>query len=126
MDSDADGDGKISKDEAPEFLKSFFDRVDANGDGFLDKSEMDAMRNRRGGGPGGAGGSRNLMQFDANKDGKVSKDEVPETMQPFFDRMDQNGDGQIDAAEIAALRSRMGGPGGGPPPGGPPGGSGQE
>ena len=52
MDSDADGDGKVSKDEAPEFLKSFFDRVDGNGDGFLDKSEMDAMRNRRGGGPG--------------------------------------------------------------------------
>ena len=37
-------------------------------------------------------------------------------MQPFFDRMDQNGDGQIDAEEIAAMRSRMGGgPGGAHP-----------
>jgi len=36
MQSDQDGDGKISKDEAPEFMKAFFDRVDANTDGFLD------------------------------------------------------------------------------------------
>ena len=50
MQSDQDGDGKISKDEAPEFMQSFFDRVDTNADGFLDESEIQAMRSRGGGG----------------------------------------------------------------------------
>jgi Ca2+-binding EF-hand superfamily protein len=61
------------------------------------------------------------MQFDKNKDGKVARDEVPEQMQAFFDRMDENHDGFIDKAEIAAMRARyqQGGKGG-PGPGGPP------
>ena len=44
MQSDQDGDGKISKDEAPEFMQQFFDRVDANADGFLDETEIQSMR----------------------------------------------------------------------------------
>jgi HlyD family secretion protein len=56
MSSDKDGDGKISKAEAPEFMQTFFDRVDTSGDGMLDKAEMDAMRRK---GPGGGrSGSR--------------------------------------------------------------------
>lgn len=40
MQSDANGDGKISKDEAPEKLQTRFDRLDANRDGFLDQAEL--------------------------------------------------------------------------------------
>jgi hypothetical protein len=43
---DTDGDGKISREEAPEQMKDRFDTLDANGDGFLDQSDFDAMRNR--------------------------------------------------------------------------------
>jgi len=118
MASDKDGDGKISKDEAPEFMQTFFDRVDTNGDGALDKAEMEAMRQRRGSG-GGRGGSRNLMQFDKNGDGKVSKEELPAEMQPMIDRADANGDGAVDAAEIEQMRSRFAPGGGGGPTGGP-------
>lgn len=42
-DIDKDKDGKISKDEAPERLKENFDRVDTNGDGFIDAAERRAM-----------------------------------------------------------------------------------
>ena len=40
---DKDGDGKISKAEAPERMVDNWDRVDTNGDGFIDKEERAAM-----------------------------------------------------------------------------------
>lgn len=64
-----------------------------------------------GGRRGGGGGSFDLMQYDADKDGKVSKEEAPEQMQSFFDRLDTNGDGFIDSEEIEAMKARMGGGG---------------
>jgi collagen type III alpha len=63
------------------------------------------------------------MQFDQDGDGKVSKDEAPERMKDFFDRLDGNADGFIDSDEVAAMRQRAGGPGG-PSGGGGPGGDG--
>ena len=57
------------------------------------------------------------MQYDKDGDRKVSREEAPERMQQFFDRMDTNGDGQLDAQEIAEMRKRMEAArqGGGPP-----------
>lgn len=57
MDMDRDGDGKVSREEAPEQMQSFFDRADGNSDGFIDKAEAAALRSRMqgGGGPGGGG-----------------------------------------------------------------------
>lgn len=78
-------------------------------------------------GPGGArsgGGTFSIAQFDTDKDGKVSKAEAPERMQQFFDRVDTNSDGFLDAGEAAEMRRRAAarGPGGpGNAPGGPPG-----
>lgn len=43
---DANGDGKISKDELPERMRERFDRMDTNKDGFIDESEMQAMSRR--------------------------------------------------------------------------------
>ena len=61
---DKDGDGKISKDEAPDRMKDFFDNIDTNGDGFIDKSEQSKMRRPGGGGgrPGGGGGPGGRQQ----------------------------------------------------------------
>jgi multidrug resistance efflux pump len=57
---DLDKDGKLSKDEAPEPMKLFFDNLDKNGDGFADETEMKAAmaamrRMQQPGGPGGPG-----------------------------------------------------------------------
>ncbi|MEX2285502.1 MAG: efflux RND transporter periplasmic adaptor subunit [Planctomycetaceae bacterium] len=54
---DKNGDGKLSKDETNERMQPFFDRLDANKDGFLDKGELSKMgAMRRPGGEGGAAG----------------------------------------------------------------------
>ena len=43
---DANGDGKLSKDEAPERMKENFDRIDSNNDGQLDQEELQRMIRR--------------------------------------------------------------------------------
>ena len=62
MSNDADGDGRVSKEEAPERLQQRFDDIDANGDGYLEESELQQMMqgfgNRQGRGPGSPGGRR--------------------------------------------------------------------
>lgn len=72
-----------------------------------------------GGGPGGGGPRPDLMSNDKDGDGKISREEAPERMAQFFDRMDANSDGFIDAEEIAEARRRREASGGGR--GGPPG-----
>ncbi len=82
-----------------------------------------------GGGPSSKMGSTaefvtRLFQNDKNKDGKLSKDELPEAMQGIFERADTNGDGFIDRKEAEAFAERMrvrGGQGQGNESGGAPG-----
>jgi len=87
-----------------------------------------AGKDRGKGGPGGGRGPLgDWRAMDANKDGKLSKDEAPEPMKAFFDTLDKNGDGFADDKEMSAAMAAMrkmqqggaGGPGG-PGPGGPP------
>ena len=47
FESDTDGDGKISRDEAPERMAPRFDQMDSNGDGFVDRSEIEARFRQR-------------------------------------------------------------------------------
>ena len=45
--ADTDGDAKLSMEEAPQFLKKNFAKIDTNGDGFLDKTELEAWFHRQ-------------------------------------------------------------------------------
>lgn len=132
---DANRDGKIAADEVPEAQRSLFDRLvrnsDANGDKQLSKAEFEAglkpadepkqplagggIPGRRGGAPQGVDPRQQFQRLDANKDGKLSKDELPERMQQNFARLDANSDGSISAEELArggmAMLQRPGAPG---------------
>src|SRR5262245_51683698 len=50
-----------------------------------------------------------IMAFDKNKDGKVTKDELPERMHDLITRGDTNKDGALDKDEIRKLASAPGG-----------------
>jgi EF hand len=49
-----------------------------------------------------------MMAFDANKDGKLSKDEVTDSrLQRLFDRADANHDGVVTEEELTALAAKL-------------------
>ena len=47
-----------------------------------------------------------LERFDANKDGKLQRNEVPEGLAQNFERLDVNGDGALEPGEIAGRGNR--------------------
>jgi acetyl esterase/lipase len=52
-----------------------------------------------------------FTRLDANKDGKVVRDELPENQKPNFGRIDANSDGAISRDELIAYTQRGGGGG---------------
>jgi Ca2+-binding EF-hand superfamily protein len=101
---DKNKDKKISRDELPsQFPPQFFDRLDANHDGFIDEEEFNAIR--RGGGVmmGGPRTGESLVKLlDANTDGKVSRDEFVK-IETLFDVLDKDHDGQLNQEELSGF-----------------------
>jgi hypothetical protein len=48
-----------------------------------------------------------IMAFDKNKDGKVTKDELPDRMHHLLEQGDGNKDGALDKDEIGKLATRL-------------------
>jgi hypothetical protein len=67
------------------------------------------------GGPGGRGRGGlsvdqivdRIMSFDKNKDGKITKDELPERLQNLIEKGDTNKDGALDKDEVKALATKL-------------------
>lgn len=111
---DVDGDLVITKQELRKAIAAL-QQLDADGDGNITLAE--ASPQRRGfdrGRPGGPGGGPDafvdrFMENDANGDGKLTPDEVPERAMPMLRGGDANGDGAIDRAELAQIAENLGG-----------------
>lgn len=57
MSQDANGDGKLARDEVPgPFAERIFERADTNGDGFVDRAELEAFAKSMPARPGGMRG----------------------------------------------------------------------
>lgn len=76
---DVDGDGRVAPEEYLQWLLYAFDRMDRNGDGVLDASEL----------PGGRGKP-------------ISREEQREVILARFARQDADGDGYLSARELMA------------------------
>ena len=138
MSFDANKDGKLSKDELPERMQTVIARYDADKTGSLDKTEIQKLAasrvserpdgrggpEGRGGRPGGRGGPEgrgrggppspedfvsHAMEFDADKDGKLSKAELAKFAEEEFANRGARGGGPGGGF---GGRGRGGGPGG--------------
>lgn len=69
-------------------MTQMFNRLDANEDGVIDVSEL---ANARGG--------RMLTRFDADADGRITREEFDVGLAAAFQAMDKNGDGVVTADE---------------------------
>lgn len=98
---DKNGDGTISRDEAPPRMLQRFDELDANHDGAIDQQELAAMRKGHGKGPAHPG-----ARMDADGDGKVSAAEHADGVEKMFKMMDVDGDGAITEADEKAAREK--------------------
>lgn len=75
---DANGDGKLSKDEVPGFMKERWEFMDSDGDGFLDEKEQEALidkiRRRSDGEGRGRPGRGERREPDRNQDRDRDRD----------------------------------------------------
>jgi len=92
-------------------------------EGLLTDDEFAAFRRAVPAGPGSRQRMADrLAELDANDDGLIQREEVPEQMMRLFDRLDANDDGTLDEQELAAAdQRRRGGRGGQAGRGGQPG-----
>ena len=107
---DANGDGVIDKTEAARAprLAAKFDQLDKNHDGRLDADERPQMQHD---GHGGADGGMHdrMRQLDTDHDGRISSKEAaakPELAQRFA-KLDSNHDGFLDRSDFQAHKQQM-------------------
>lgn len=120
--ADANSDGALSKEEMSAARMKRLESADSDKDGFISANELSEhhiARMREHQDKHFTGFSE---RFDANKDGKVSMDELKNFDPPHFAKADANGDGKLTQDEMKAARSKHHmGMGKGMPHGGPAG-----
>lgn len=94
---DADHDGIISAAEIDAASTSLL-ALDVNHDGTIVAMEMSVRQQTS-----AERVAHMLDEFDTNKDGKLSREEVPDGMRPQFATDDKNGDGFLDKDELLLM-----------------------
>lgn len=108
--ADANHDGKLSREEASDFLvNQVFDARDANHDGKLTREEWGALND--------ATQTAEFKKRDANHDGVVTKDEALRygrshgvVVKKMMAEADKNHDGYLDKNEVQAYYASREGP----------------
>jgi Ca2+-binding EF-hand superfamily protein len=108
---DVDGDGVITKVELRKAIKALM-TLDADKDGNITLAEASSGNSPNGApiGPGGDAAQfvERMMQFDKNRDGMLTANEVPANMRPMLQNADKNNDNAIDQGELVAALANIG------------------
>ncbi|WP_306153084.1 EF-hand domain-containing protein [Roseovarius sp. MMSF_3281] len=98
---DANGDGKVSRDEMQARAAARFNDADSDGDGAISRDEMIARAMAR----VEKRVDRMMSRLDADDDGMVTEAEMQQMrdkhMGRMFKRMDKDGDGALSKEEFA-------------------------
>ncbi len=99
-----------TKADAEQRAQMIFEQLDANHDGAIDQSEIDAFTKLMGDNPRITGRvTRMFTESDANHDGKVSAAEAKAHADTAFDAADANHDGILTPEERQAAREKAAG-----------------
>jgi EF-hand domain pair/EF hand len=107
MDNNADG--AISKDEAKGPLAENFDAVDTDKDGKLSQAEMKVrMADRPRPAASGMPSPEQIIGFlDGNADGFIAKDEAQGPLVDYFDMVDADKDAKVSLDELKTAMAAM-------------------
>ncbi|MEM6689097.1 MAG: hypothetical protein AAF664_06695 [Planctomycetota bacterium] len=121
---DTDGDEMISRSEASDDLKMYFDSLDSDSNGKIDIGEAEVAakyanaqdaslestveskdaKNENSGMPKGKYTGKDMLTFlDRNGDGVIMIDEATDELRPNFSFIDTDGNGHIDESEAEVI-----------------------
>jgi hypothetical protein len=95
--ADSNGDGRVSPDEHREAAKAAFDAIDADHNYSITTEEIDVASPQR---DGELSAAQRIALIDGNDDGILSDDENRLAAEAEFERLDVNGDGALELAEV--------------------------
>lgn len=107
---DANGDGKVTREEHAKAARGMFDKMDANRDGKVTASEMDGAHQAIAGNNAGKSelsSAEKIKVVDQDADGMLTAAEHAYGSRSMFEKMDVNHDGTLTPDEMAAGHAAM-------------------
>ena len=89
-----------ASDEVPPWASRMFTRMDAHQHGNITGNELAILANPTVAAMGGSRMRAMIVQSDANRDSRISLEELTAGTQRSFARMDRNGDGRLGDDEL--------------------------